>query len=91
MRKSFALLALMLALGLSGCSYYQVTDSDTGAVYVTNDMCKVKKSQKKAVTFKEKISGEKVTLQSPAVEKIARATYKAEVKAIKEAAAAPAQ
>lgn len=86
MRKSFALLAAVLCLGLSACSYYRVTDSDTGDVYYTNDTLKVKKSETKEITFTEKISREKVTLASPGVEKISRGEYKAEVQAIRQAA-----
>lgn len=86
MRKSFALLAAVLCLSLSACSYYRVTDSDTGDVYYTNDTCKVKKSEKKEITFTEKMSREKVTLTSPGVEKISRSEYKGEVQAIKASA-----
>ncbi len=83
MRKWIAILAVVSTLGLSACSHYRVTSSDTGDVYYTNDICKVKKSQKKEVSFKEKITGQTVTLQSPSVEKIGRKAYKAEVSAIK--------
>jgi outer membrane lipoprotein SlyB len=88
MRKSLLLLAVMLSLGFSGCARYRVTDSDTGDVYYTNDIHKVRKSQRRPeITFTEKITGEKVTLQSPAVERIPRAEYKAEVAQIKREAA----
>lgn len=86
MRKSIALIAVLMSLSLSGCTHYRVTSSDTGEVYYTNDWCKVKKSQKKEITFKEKITGDTVSLQSPAVEKVSRGEYKAEVAAIKESA-----
>jgi outer membrane lipoprotein SlyB len=85
MRKWIAVLAVVSTLSLAGCSHYRVTSSDTGEVYYTNDCCKVRKARnpEKTISFKEKITGETVTLQSPSVEKIGRSEYKAEVSTIK--------
>jgi hypothetical protein len=41
------------------------------------------RNPEKTISFKEKITGETVTLQSPSVEKIGRSEYKAEVSTIK--------
>ncbi len=89
MRKSLALFAVLLSLSLSACGHYRVTDTATGDVYVTNDWWKVRKSQKPetTITFKEKLSGEVVTLEGPEAEKIKCREYRAEVKDIKAAAA----
>jgi len=86
MRTLIALFAVLMSLSLTACTHYRVTSSDTGEVYYTNDWWDVRKSQKKEITFTEKVTGDTVTLQSPAVERVSRGEYKEEVAAIKESA-----
>ena len=75
-------LKLLLGVGvlalLAGCmNYYQVTDTVNGTKYYTKS---VKDYKSGAVSFTDKKSGARVTLQNHAVKPIDRDTYKENVR-----------
>ncbi len=81
---AFGILCGMAGL-LAGCggNYYKVNDTAGDRLYYTTE---IEKSRAGAITFKDKKSGSKVTLQSSEVKDISEEEFKA---AIKAPAAAP--
>jgi len=81
---AFGILCGMAGL-LAGCggNYYKVNDTAGDRLYYTTE---IEKSRAGAITFKDKKSGSKVTLQSSEVKDISKEEFEA---AIKAPAAAP--
>lgn len=82
-RRSAAPLVLIAALALAGagCSYYEITDPTTGAVYYANDRKVYKGSG--AVLFKDAVTGQQVTLTGSKIRKLKEQPWKAAVSAQK--------
>ena len=76
---AFGILCGMAGL-LAGCggNYYKVNDPAGERVYYTTE---IEKSRAGAITFKDKKSGSKVTLQSSEVKEISEDEFKAGLKA----------
>ena len=76
MKKGLILVAVLIALslGLTGCSYYRVTDPGSREVYYTKH---IGKKMGGAVTFKDAVTRRKVTLAQSEVMKIKRDQFKA--------------
>jgi hypothetical protein len=72
---------------LAGCggNYYKVNDPAGSKLYYTTD---IEKTKTGAITFKDKKSGSKVSLQSSEVKDISKEEFEAGIKVV---AAAPAQ
>jgi hypothetical protein len=83
---AFGVLCGMAGL-LAGCggNYYKVNDPAGDRLYYTTE---IEQSKAGAITFKDKKSGSKVTLQSSEVKEISEDEFKA---ALKAPAAAPAK
>jgi len=63
--------------GLLGCGgYYQVNDPAGDRLYYTTDIDRTKTG---AITFKDRKSGNKVSLQSPEVKQISKEEFEARV------------
>lgn len=65
-----AIAAAALALLLSGCQYYKITDPNTGKVYFTHDWISGRYRSNGALIFKDMQTGKTVTLQNSEVEQI---------------------
>lgn len=66
--------ALTLAM-LGGCTYYRVTDPDSGRVYYTNNWMAGRYGYSGAVQFKDALTGANVTLSSSEVQEITKDEY----------------
>ena len=78
MRRFFAIVLLASFVALAGCATYKVTAPTSGKVYYTKKIKKEKRGG--TVTFTDKRTGAKVTLQSSEIQKISRKEYKEGVK-----------
>jgi hypothetical protein len=77
--KSIILSSVGAIIFISGCSHYRITDPATGKAYYT--MCYHRTDG--AVKFKDKVTDQKITLQSPQITKIDAGEYKSAVKSEK--------
>ncbi|MEL7088890.1 MAG: hypothetical protein AAGL98_10715 [Planctomycetota bacterium] len=78
MKKCFAALWLVAALGLGGCTYYQIHDPHSGKTYYTNNW-ESKGVESGVIVFKDAASGSQVTLASHEIKEIEPRKYKASV------------
>jgi hypothetical protein len=74
-----------LLAGCGGGNYYKVNDPAGNKLYYTTD---IEKTKTGAITFKDKKSGSKVSLQSSEVKDISKEEFEAGIKVV---AAAPAK
>ena len=70
----YALLAAMICLTTSACTYYEVTEPTSGRTYYTHSG-DTKKLPNGAIQFTDARSGAKVTLQSSELAKIPKEEY----------------
>ncbi|MEM8737759.1 MAG: hypothetical protein AAGG38_04685 [Planctomycetota bacterium] len=78
-RPPAAVLALViLALSLTGCTYYQIDDPHSGKTYYTTNW-EAKGVESGVIVFKDAATGSKVTLASHEIRKIKERKYKASV------------
>lgn len=79
---SALLLTTALALAsLTGCTYYQITDPNTDAVYYTTQKTTYKHSG--STKFKDAVTGDEITLTGHKVRKLEGDAWKAAVEAQK--------
>ncbi|MEM9882523.1 MAG: hypothetical protein AAF800_06380 [Planctomycetota bacterium] len=72
------LTALLVGLGLAGCSYYQVTDPHSGKVYYTTSWDR-KGEESGVIVFKDAASRATVTLATHEVRKVDKRRFDASV------------
>jgi type IV secretory pathway TrbL component len=89
MKTTYMALGILCGMAglLAGCggNYYKVNDPAGSKLYYTTD---IEKTKTGAITFKDKKSGSKVSLQSSEVKDISKEEFEAGIKVV---AAAPAQ
>lgn len=89
MKTTYMALGILCGMAglLAGCggNYYKVNDPAGNRLYYTTE---IEKSKAGAITFKDKKSGSKVTLQSSEVKDISKEEFEEGIKVV---AAAPAQ
>lgn len=71
------LIASVSLLSLTGCTYYQITDPNTDAVYYTTQKTTYKHSG--STKFKDAVTGDEVTLTGHKVRKLKGDAWKAAV------------
>ena len=72
------LILAVFALGLTGCTYYQIHDPHSGKTYYTTNW-ESKGVESGVIVFEDAASGSQVTLASHEIKKIEERKYKASV------------
>ena len=66
------IIASVLGLLLTGCTYYKITDPGSGKEYYTNDLNAARYTMNGAVIFTDMETGKTVTLQNSEVQRVDR-------------------